>query len=739
MSTPPEVTPPAADSPGPALRLRWAPVVVVLLAWIAHLSAIEGGWLLDDVRMVRDDVQVAAGWEALPRLVTSDWFPSVTASGSYGPLVRASFALEGQLWRKDDGSLPPEKFHYTNLLLHGLCAWLLFRVLVRLLPRRPVLGLAGAVCFAVHPLHAGTVGALMGRAELLALLFSLLAVLCWRAYGERRPLWLPLAALCWLLALLCKEVALGLPLALFVLDLALPPRREGRPARGLRALAYATFLVPLGIFASSWGGVTAAFSDVPVQPAGTRVLLGFEALGRTLLQLVIPVGFRGDHTDEAVPGTGYELDAYGWAVAGILMLLSAALLVRALAGRGGFFTTVWLLLLALALPAFLGAPAGAPLEHRFAYLVTLPLLACAGLLLEGLTTRAGRTDGFALARGALLGCLAMICLVGLSHREAGAWLDDSGFHDHLLERNPQHVRAMVRLARYQRMSAQELRRRATALAANSPERLALLAQRRESLRLARAWSARAVRHELGRSNPAAWRERGYALLASDLNADALRALERALAVDPRLVGEEKEVAGAQALARARQTAEVHHGIGRARAALGRRESAADAFLMAARTDPERLDYAEAAGLALCRAKRYAEGIGLLRRTLGRTRDRASRERLEKAILDARVSASRIGAHLLKDGISADGSGKWKEAIGLYEQAIAVNPKQVDAYARAGYLRGWYFGQYRQAFSYLDEAVRLLDKRNAAEQDPLRRRVAEYRRKLERQMAEEEGE
>jgi tetratricopeptide (TPR) repeat protein len=738
MSTPPE-----APAPEPTSALvRWAPLLVLLvvaLAWIAHWSVLGGGWLLDDARLVRGAPTVGSGPEATSDPVDEAWLPSATASGTYGPLVRASFALEAPLWTPPDVTPSPRGFHLTNLLLHGLCALLLFLVLVQLLPHRPVLGLAAALCFAAHPIHAGTIGALMGRAELLATFFSLLTVLFWRNYRPRgwRWAWIAPAALAWLLAILSKEVALGVPLVLFVLDRALPVERAERTPPLRHALGYAALALPLVLFALTWGGPGAPLADLPAQNAGVRLLHGLEGLGRMVLHVVIPVGFRGDHTDEAVPGTGYEVDGLGMAVAAVVALLGLLALVRALAGRGGFFGTSWLLFLALALPAILAAPAGAPLEHRFAYLVSLPLIAGLGALVEGLALRAGRADAFGILLGVLAGGIGLVCLVGLSHREAAAWSDDLAWHNRLLERNPQHVRAMVRLARNQRLISQDLRARAARLRADSPVRRDLLDERAKSLRIARAWSARAVHHELGRRSAAAWRELGLARLASDENASALTALKRALELDPVSLDPTGAVTDEAGAARVARTAEVHHAIGQCRAALGRRETAADAYLMAARLAPDRIDYAEKAGLSLCRANRYAEGITLLRQTMRRARDPASRERLEKAIREARVSARRIGTRLRKEGRVAQGNGQWKTAVRLYEQAMAVNPKEVEAFIYAGYLRGWYFGNYDLGFRYLDEAERLLDRADAPKDDPRRKLVADNRRRLEELLAEED--
>src|SRR2546422_11092397 len=60
--------------------------------------------------------------------------------------------------------------------------------------------------FAVHPVHVEAVANVVGRAELMAAAFTLLAV--YAALEADRPVW---SAVCWALGLLSKEVAVVAP------------------------------------------------------------------------------------------------------------------------------------------------------------------------------------------------------------------------------------------------------------------------------------------------------------------------------------------------------------------------------------------------------------------------------------------------------------------------------------------------------------------------------------------------
>ena len=727
-AAPPSHPEPVPSAPG----WRWAPLLLVAVAWIAHGSVRGHGWVLDDVHLVRDNPLVARGPEAVGEILAGGASGAVkgVAHGSHGPVAIASFALEAPLWRRADGSLKPAGFHLTNLLLHGLCVLLLFRAVLLLAPGRPLLALAAGLVFAAHPLHAGTVSALMGRAAILAALFALLATLAWRRVGDGRSTWLPVALGLYLLALFSHPVAIGLPLALAVLD----------RARGSGSLARAgvlAFAVPLAVFLLAGGATPWGAGDLPAQGIWDRWQVGAEGIARMLLALVLPTGLLGDHSDEAVPGVGYVVGTLGHVAQALLLLSVAAIALRARRARLGTGAAIWLGTLALAVPACLVLPAGAALEARWAYVVALPLFAYAGLLAEGLLRAGGASPSFARARLALVGALALVCLIGLTHREARAWQDDDAFHAALLERNPSHVRAMVRHAESRRLAAERYRESSAGLRAGDPERDLLLAHARDALVDADRWSVRAVRHELGRKDPAAWRVRGLVLLAGNKSANALRALERARDLDPALKQPVETMRATYGPERLADAAAMYAAIARARESLGEREPAADAYAIATVLAGDDLALMYRAGMALCRVNRYQEGLALLVEARRRTTDLGFRREIDDALRSARDSAREIARRLIAQGHAAKADGKMRKAVTFYEQAVEVNPASVDAWSHAGWLRGHWFGNYDQAERYLAKAETLLREGKVPASDPRWARIAGYRRMLAEQLAQED--
>jgi hypothetical protein len=133
-----------------------------------------------------------------------------------------SFALEHELY-----GLKPAMSHLINVLLYLVTCLVLFRffsVLTSGEKENPWyfrLPFVAALLFALHPLHSEVVANIKGRDEILALLFSLAALLLtFRYIRSGNPMLLPLSGLTFLMALLAKENAITFlavaPLSIFV-------------------------------------------------------------------------------------------------------------------------------------------------------------------------------------------------------------------------------------------------------------------------------------------------------------------------------------------------------------------------------------------------------------------------------------------------------------------------------------------------------------------------------------------
>jgi lipoprotein NlpI len=135
--------------------------------------------------------------------------------GTYVPIPLLTYAVEYQLW-----GLSPVGFHGTNLLIHLICTFLLFRILI-LLGIRPVFAAAAALIYGVHPMGVESVSWVTERKDLMYCVFyfsSFLTYLYYIKTSSRRTLYYILTLVFFILALFSKIQAVSLPLVMLLAD-----------------------------------------------------------------------------------------------------------------------------------------------------------------------------------------------------------------------------------------------------------------------------------------------------------------------------------------------------------------------------------------------------------------------------------------------------------------------------------------------------------------------------------------
>jgi protein O-mannosyl-transferase len=190
----------SSSSPRADFRRR-ALLAVVLVAALVYANAVLNNFTLDDRGVILKNPLVASlsgvwrGW------VHSYW-PENLPGGQYRPLVIASFSID---WAIGGGRAA--WFHFVNVLWHVAVCVLVFLLAAELFS--PAAALGAALLFAVHPVHVEAVANTVGRCEIMAAAFALLAL-----RSHRRGSWW---AIGWfVLALASKEngiVFVGLAMA----------------------------------------------------------------------------------------------------------------------------------------------------------------------------------------------------------------------------------------------------------------------------------------------------------------------------------------------------------------------------------------------------------------------------------------------------------------------------------------------------------------------------------------------
>jgi protein O-mannosyl-transferase len=154
-----------------------------------------------------------------PNLRYLDWanIKSIFSShviGNYNPLATLSFAIEKQFF-----GLNPAVFHTTNILLHLICTFLVYRF-IRLLDM-PIWGaVAVALIFGIHPMKVESVAWITERKDVLYSAFYLGALINYVKWYKSRfkKKYMIFVVVLFLLSLLSKIQAVALPLSMMALD-----------------------------------------------------------------------------------------------------------------------------------------------------------------------------------------------------------------------------------------------------------------------------------------------------------------------------------------------------------------------------------------------------------------------------------------------------------------------------------------------------------------------------------------
>lgn len=195
------------------LRKRWMyGVGFVLLSLLCYFQCLRFGYVLDDKIVITDNAYTQKGFGGLWEILTTESFEGyfkeqrdLVQGGRYRPLSIMTFAIEDAI--VDDS---PMLSHLINIILYGLCGFLIFRLLSFVYkPTKSIwLGVPFlvALLYILHPIHTEAVANIKGRDEIMAMLFGLSALYYAIRYQlGQRGLHLVLMSVMFYLGLLSKE------------------------------------------------------------------------------------------------------------------------------------------------------------------------------------------------------------------------------------------------------------------------------------------------------------------------------------------------------------------------------------------------------------------------------------------------------------------------------------------------------------------------------------------------------
>jgi len=632
----------------------------------------------------------------------------VTASGILQfwtrPMAHYMHPLTYTMWagealiagRTADGRLKPAVFHLGNVLLHTLCALLVFKLLCLMFQARqshsdprPVLrsqesracpgsrearptrgdgeggssilnpqlpAAAGALLFALHPVQVEPVAWVTGGRDVLSGAFSLLALLLFLRHlcpmrskqppgpGHASYAWLAASTVAFTLSITAKPTSVVLPLVAAALGLSVPLNNTagGWRARLLRLRGLLLWLIP----ALPWAVFTKYYQRdaliVFVPPLWARPFIALDAVAFYLCKLVVPfpLGPEYGRSPAWLMQTNWLWTS--WLVPVLLLVL---LVLR----RHGL--SRYLIAAAVFLAGLLPVSGLIPFRYqgystvadRYLYLSMLgPALACACLL----HARRARKS----ARRVLCAALVLLCVRTLCQMRI--WRDDITLFTHALQVNARSYVAHHNLGesleeRGAVGQAIEHLKRAIELRNDfTPARVklgtVLVGQGR--LDEARKCFSAAIRLEPGAVD--AHVNLGIAAASQGDLAGATNALADALAIDPDLAG-------------------AHYNLAVALRMLGRTDAAIEHYRDTVRLETGHRDARNNLGILLAEQGRLAEAVSQY-----------------SAVLAAFPADAEVHYNL---ALALERQGRRRAALWHLRRAVQIRPRFQPARQR---LRAW---------------------------------------------------
>ena len=355
---------------------RFAALLVAVASVVVYANSVANWFAYDDYWIIFMNERLHQ-LDDLGRIVGTPYWPNFGEKlGLYRPLTVLFFAVQ---WVLTDGGA--WLFHAINVAMHALVSVLVLLMLRHFASARAAF--AGALLFAVHPLHTEAVANIVGQAELWAGISVVGAsvVFLQRPGDEELTLAriLAIAAL-YAIGLFAKEHSIVLPGILVALEVARRPMplrayvaRHARSALAALALLAAVAGTYLTIRYSVLGSITGqdAGPQYPFLREEYRVFSALRAWPEYMRLLFFPTDLTADYSPGVimpVEGTVTPMMLLGALILGALITLALSTFWRPRIG----LPAAWFFICILPVSNLL-FPIGVLLAERILYLPSVAL------------------------------------------------------------------------------------------------------------------------------------------------------------------------------------------------------------------------------------------------------------------------------------------------------------------------------------------------------------------------------
>ena len=203
-------------------------IIVAVLSVLVYLNTLKNSFQWDDERRIVKNVHIRF-LKNIPNFFRPGYFNLYEeAKGErYRPVRTITFAVDFAFWKNN-----PVGYHITNTLFHAVCSVLVW-CFILLLTKNAGAATLSAIIFAVHPVHTESITYIKNRSDVLCCIFYILSFIFFvkssefrkaernsqrGTLAEQNTAKIPVSALyalfsilCFIIALLTKEMAVTLP------------------------------------------------------------------------------------------------------------------------------------------------------------------------------------------------------------------------------------------------------------------------------------------------------------------------------------------------------------------------------------------------------------------------------------------------------------------------------------------------------------------------------------------------
>jgi tetratricopeptide (TPR) repeat protein len=210
------------------LQPLWPIALLIAVTVAVYVNSLPNGFVFDDMGTIVENVHIKHLGKNFPSFFSRSYYKIAHGEASYRPVATLSYYLLYALF-----GLNPFGYHLFSLALHIFNVVLVYLLAKRLLGNK-TFSLTAGLLFACHPVLTEVVDCISYNDDLLATFFFFLSLLLYlklnAGAAKRNSLFLGLSLLFYLLGLLSKEMALTLPMVIFVYDWVLKKAGDRPPS-----------------------------------------------------------------------------------------------------------------------------------------------------------------------------------------------------------------------------------------------------------------------------------------------------------------------------------------------------------------------------------------------------------------------------------------------------------------------------------------------------------------------------